>query len=403
MYYFNKFINIFIHKLCGFIIIAILILIAFFLGLRTASAESIRYSLEDTLQTDFIFYYNCSSSSTCNTSVVTASITNSGRTFFHNVDAMTVGSSGINIVYTTNQKYQPGYMYSMNSYVCYTNANNLSAELHIGNTASSALNSNMAYSVTTRSANNSSINNWYVTPGGAKVPLSASYCSYFSTVFSPTVTGEWVSLHLTRSSLSSGDKIYFIGYQVSNLGAYNPSLASSITQVINNTATETQEQVQALNTKISNMLSEQEITNEKLDDVKTEQEKTNEQLKETHDYLTDDTPPDSDISALGNVQGLLPPGPVDSLLNIPFMFLSVIVSSFGSNCVPITGTWVFDTTLTIPCFGDMFYSNVPSALMIFIDLVPAIFILILYFKHLYKKVDRAVSMETTSDDEWGVI
>ena len=405
MYYFNKFFNILIHKLCGIIIVSILILVAFFLGLRTANAESMQFKLNDTNQTDYIFYYNCSSSTTCTTNYATASITNGGRSYFHNIDNMTVGTSGINIVYTTNQKFQPGYMYSINSYVCYTNANNLTGEVHIGNTAATALNSSMAYSVTTRSANNSSVANWYVSPGGTslKNQISASYCSYFSTVFSPNVTGEWVSLHLTRGSVSSGDKIFFVGYQVSNLGAYNPSLASSITQVINNTATETQEQVQALNTKISNMLSEQEITNEKLDDVKTEQEKTNEQLKETHDYLTDDTPPSSDISALGNVQGLLPPGPLDSLLNIPFVFLSVVVSSFGSNCVPITGTWVFGETLTIPCFGDMFYSNVPSGMMIFIDLVPSVFILIMYFKYLYKKVDRAVSMETSTDDEWGVI
>lgn len=321
-------------------------------GLRV-NAESIRYSLEDTLQTDFIFYYNCSSSSTCTTSVATASITNSGRTFFHNVDTMTVGTSGINIVYTTNQKYQPGYMYSMNSYVCYTNANNLSAELHVGNTASSALNSNMAYSVTTRSANNSSINNWYVTPGGAKVPLSASYCSYFSTVFSPSVTGEWVSLHLTRSSLSSGDKIYFIGYQVANLGAYNPSLASSITQVIQNTAVETQEQVQELNNTISGMLSEQEQTNDKLDDMNDKQDETNQKLDDIKDSITDsDTSEDTandffDTSEIASYDGV-----VSTLLTLPIQMASKLVDNLGGTCTPYQmnfGMLGKDYVLSFPC------------------------------------------------------
>ena len=123
----------------------------------------------------------------------------------------------------------------------------------------------------------------------------------------------------------------------------------------------------------------------------------------TNDFLTDDTPPESDISSLGNVQGLLPPGPVDSLLNIPFKFLSVIVSSLGDICTSMSMNWVFDKTLTLPCFSDSFYNNVPSGLMIFINLIPSGFILITYFKYLYKKVNRAVSLETTAEDEWGVL
>lgn len=122
-----------------------------------------------------------------------------------------------------------------------------------------------------------------------------------------------------------------------------------------------------------------------------------------NDTLTDDTPPSSDISSLGNVQGLLPPGPVDSLLNIPFKFLSVIVSSLGNLCVPLSLDFVFNSSLTLPCFSETFYDNVPSGLMIFINLIPTGFILIKYFKHLYMKVNRAVSMETTADDEWGVL
>lgn len=137
-------------------------------------------------------------------------------------------------------------------------------------------------------------------------------------------------------------------------------------------------------------------TNDKLDQLQESQNKTN-------DYIMDDTPPEADISELGNVSGLLPPGPVDSLLNIPFNFLSILTSSFGGVCKPIEGKFVFDSTLSIPCFSSLFYDKVPSALMIFLDIVPTAFMLISYFKHLYKKIERATSMETNSDDEWGVI
>lgn len=140
----------------------------------------------------------------------------------------------------------------------------------------------------------------------------------------------------------------------------------------------------------------QQQTNERLDE-------TNSKLNDINSTLTDDTPPESDISSLGNVQGLLPAGPVDNLLNIPFYFLSIVTSSFGGVCTPLTGNFVFDTELSIPCFSELIYTDMPEGIMVFINLIPTAFLLIVYFKHLYKKVDRAVSLETTGDDEWGVL
>lgn len=146
------------------------------------------------------------------------------------------------------------------------------------------------------------------------------------------------------------------------------------------------------------VIKNQQETNKKLDDLN----KTN---KDTQDFLKDDTEPDSDISALGNVQGLLPPGPVDSLLNIPFQFLSVVTSSISGTCVPVSGKFVFDSTLTLPCFDELLWNSedLDSNLMNYLSLIPAAFILIKYFKHLYKKVDRATSLNTNADDEWGVL
>lgn len=153
-----------------------------------------------------------------------------------------------------------------------------------------------------------------------------------------------------------------------------------------------------INNSNQTIINQNQETNDKLD-------QTNEELGEMNDYIQDDTPAsteDVDLDSLGTVSGLLPAGPLDSLLNIPFTFLSVLTSSMSGTCVPITGTFVFDSTLSIPCF-DSFYDDVPDYLMNFINLIPAGFILIMYFKHLYKKIERAVSLETTVDDEWGVI
>lgn len=135
---------------------------------------------------------------------------------------------------------------------------------------------------------------------------------------------------------------------------------------------------------------------------KNKVDETNDKLDDLNNYLNDDSDPNVDISSLGNVQGVLPTGPVDSLLNIPFEFLSIMISSMSGTCVPLSGTFVFDQVFTLPCY-DSFFDEVPESLMIFIDKIPAAFLLIKYFKRLYKKVDRAVSLDSNSDDEWGVL
>lgn len=158
------------------------------------------------------------------------------------------------------------------------------------------------------------------------------------------------------------------------------------------------DQNKALLDRSEQQIEQQKDTNKKLDDL-------NKNTKDTQDFLTDDTAPDSDISALGNVQGLLPAGPVDSLLNIPFQFLSVVTSSISGTCVPMSGKFVFDSTLTLPCFDSILWNSeeLDSNLMNYLSLIPAAFILIKYFKYLYKKVERATSLESNADDEWGVL
>lgn len=186
------------------------------------------------------------------------------------------------------------------------------------------------------------------------------------------------------------------GFYVSddpNVAAFNTDYTNIINDIGNR-------QITAIDAATSAINNSTEENRQNTQDIINNQ---NTNTQSVIDTITDDTEPDADISSLGNVQGLLPAGPVDSLLNIPFMFLSVITTSFGGVCRPIRGTFVFDSTLEIPCFSDLFYNNVPDLVMTFINLIPSAFILILYFKHLYKKVDRAISMNTNADDEWGVI
>lgn len=204
----------------------------------------------------------------------------------------------------------------------------------------------------------------------------------------PSGSSLGFSNYTLYSNSSDNFSMKFISYKIS----YNDEAIKE--DIIDNNNQNTQD-----------IINNQDKNNQDLiDNQNKNQEETNKRLDAINDTLNDDTPPNSDISGLGNVQGLLPPGPVDSLLNIPFKFLSIIVSSFGNSdtCKPMKFNFVFDCSIELPCF-DSFYSQIPDYLMIFIDTIPAGFMLIYYFKNLYKKIDRAVSMETTADDEWGVI
>lgn len=183
------------------------------------------------------------------------------------------------------------------------------------------------------------------------------------------------------------------GFSIFNLGASDDKNTQDTINAINN----------AIQSQIDNDNKNTQAIIDKITESNKTQQETNEKLDEIDDYLKDDTEPNVDISGLGNVSGLLPAGPLDTLLNIPFNFLSVVVSSLGGVCVPLSGTFVFDSTLTLPCFSEQIYDDIPASLMVFINLIPTAFLLIKYFKHLYKKVERATSLESTADDEWGCI
>ena len=148
-----------------------------------------------------------------------------------------------------------------------------------------------------------------------------------------------------------------------------------------------------------------QLNQAKLDSQTEEIKKGNDLQKEQNDYLMDDTAPNSDISGLGTVQGLLPPGPLDSLLNLPATALSVTLSSLSGTCLPIDAPLPYvNKNIQIPCFDQIIYNESGfSNLMTWVGIVPAAFILLSYFKRLYKKIDRATSLQTTDEDEWGAV
>lgn len=127
---------------------------------------------------------------------------------------------------------------------------------------------------------------------------------------------------------------------------------------------------------------------------------TAQNTKKIADEVSDNSDPNIDVSGMSGVQGLLPAGPLDSLLSLPVNLLNILVNATSGTCEPFTFTFVFDTQWELPCF-DTFWNQVPSALLLFMSDLPAVYIFIKWAKSIYKRVERAVSFESSVEDEWG--
>ena len=139
--------------------------------------------------------------------------------------------------------------------------------------------------------------------------------------------------------------------------------------------------------------SQQEQTNQKLDEI-------NSSIQSQTQDQQDNSDANVDVSNMGGINGLLPAGPVDSLLSLPLTLINLLISGTSGSCSPFTFTFVFGEQFTLPCF-DTFWNQVPSSLLIFISDLPAVYIFIQWSKSIYKRVERAVSFESSVDDEWG--
>lgn len=155
-----------------------------------------------------------------------------------------------------------------------------------------------------------------------------------------------------------------------------------------------------LDTLNQNVTTQGQETNNQLSNL-------NDSVSETKDFVTDTSVPTSDsIASSESVPGvgLLPAGPLDNLLLLPLNIMNMLVSSLGGTCSPITADIpYFGNKLQLMCMTDIFYTGSLAPLGTLIGVIGGAVILLYYFKHLYKKVERAMSLETTDEDEWGII
>lgn len=125
---------------------------------------------------------------------------------------------------------------------------------------------------------------------------------------------------------------------------------------------------------------------------------------ELNDFLTDDTPPNVDSSALSQSAGWLPAGPVDSILTLPISLLQGVVNVFTnpSVCQDIILPLPFvNTDLTLPCVGPILSQIGITPLWNVVGAIIGFFLIWNTLKWLYKFVDDTLTMRENESSLWG--
>lgn len=145
--------------------------------------------------------------------------------------------------------------------------------------------------------------------------------------------------------------------------------------------------------------------NQVISDQNEEAEKTRKgifaKIGQIFDFFSNDD--DADLSSLDNMAGWLPPGPVDSLLNLPLNLFQNISSSVNGNCNPVQLTVPFiNKTYSLPCLFTL-YTELGINVYINILFIPLITIIgYAYFVFLFKRLALISELDKeTIEKYWG--
>lgn len=146
---------------------------------------------------------------------------------------------------------------------------------------------------------------------------------------------------------------------------------------------------------INNANNNQGQTNQRLDEV-------NDNLSDINDSLTDSSPPDMD--ALADTAGWLPPGPLDTVLNLPLTILNALTNIFNNSCESAILPLPFvNKNIELPCIQSLYGQiNGLDSFLNWVTIPLGAYILFKYFMHLYEWVDKTLTFrENNYIDNWG--
>lgn len=140
--------------------------------------------------------------------------------------------------------------------------------------------------------------------------------------------------------------------------------------------------------------------------INSQQETTN-SVNNLNDTIKDTSPPNN-TSALSNSAGWLPPGPIDSILNLPLSLFNNLTDNLSKSCQPIHLIIPFvNTDFELPCVNTLYsqIGNLSSYINV-IGVIASAFLLFYYLLNLYHWVDNTLSFRENNmpgdyEDRWG--
>ena len=124
-------------------------------------------------------------------------------------------------------------------------------------------------------------------------------------------------------------------------------------------------------------------------------------LKDLFNWLTNKD--DADVSSAGDTAGWLPPGPIDSIINLPLTMLTNINSSLNKTCSPLEVNLPYvNKSVEIPCLNTIFNQITGlNSFWTWVGLISSVLILYRYLIELYKYYDRLTTLQANFISDWG--
>lgn len=130
-------------------------------------------------------------------------------------------------------------------------------------------------------------------------------------------------------------------------------------------------------------------------------------IKELFSWFTNND--NADVSGLNNMVGWLPPGPVDSIINLPLSFFNALTNTLSGTCQNVSLNLPFiNQTLTLYCFDAYMtqYLTHFGTFWTLVGFIASVFILYNYLLSLYKWVDDTLTFRENNlpgyyGDNWG--
>lgn len=329
----NKFLNVtfnsFFRTLGRFLFYILIALLVYFCveGFPTVHATTgSGWGANKNIQYSIVTYSK--SGSTINTVGAYFTGTTGSQDEYYPVQYSTIEANknfGVGVQYS----FIKGNIYYANLYLCSAStALNTGLNVSLGSVDTlSAMTSNTSYSYITRASMSPQ-------PFGSLSNFSASNCYSYIFAFVPKSNQPWAGLNF--NSVTTGQKIYIVGLDISNGGLY--------TSVTNEQIQET------IKTEMNELQEKQDKTNEKLGEI-------------------DSTLNNSDTSGAENQAGGFFSNFKDSdygLSDVITMPLEVIKNITSSRCSPLVLPIPFvDTNVTLPCMNTIYSQYFGNILTIY--------------------------------------